>query len=64
MPSAKPTEQVDDLPSGEVRPQTHLPRHVGEPTVQGGGVAPRVTLEEADLPVVGAEESEQYPDRG
>ena len=61
--AAQAREQVDRLASGEVRPQVHLARHVGEPPVQRHRVAPGVTAEQAGLTGVGSEEAEQDADR-
>ena len=44
--AAQPAEQVDHLAAGEVRPQRDVARHVREPPVQRGGVAPRVAAEQ------------------
>ena len=44
--AAQPAEQVDRLAAAEVGPQRHVARHVGEPPVQRGRVAPRVAAQQ------------------
>ncbi|NYH51241.1 hypothetical protein HNR06_000830 [Nocardiopsis arvandica] len=62
--AAQAAEQVDDLTAGEVGPQLHVARHVGQPAVQCDGVAPRVAAEHRGGAAVGADEAEQDPDGG
>src|SRR5439155_19012211 len=57
-------EQVDDLAAGQVGPQRHVAWHVSESAMQFGGVAPRVTVEEAGGARVGTQQPQEYPDRG
>ena len=44
-PRSRPSRSID-LAAGEVGPQRDVAGHVGEPPVQGGGVAPRVAAEQ------------------
>ena len=41
-PPSQPAEQVDHLTAGQVGPQRDIPGDVGQPPVEGRGVAPRV----------------------
>ena len=47
--AAQPAEQVDDLAAGEVGPQGDVAGHVGQPAVQGDGVAPGVAAEQLGM---------------
>ena len=58
----QPTEQIDHLPSRQVRPQTDLAGHVGQPAMQRDSVAPRVASKQCDLPGVRAEQPQQQTD--
>jgi len=49
--AAQPSEQIDYLTAGEVGPQIHLARHVGEATVQRGHIPPRVLTQHGDVPL-------------
>ena len=61
-PAPQPAEQVDHLAAGQVRPQVHVAGHVGQPAVQGRGVAPGVAVEEAYVAGVRSQEPQQDPD--
>ncbi len=60
----QPGQVVDGLAAGEVGPQAHVTGNVGEPAVQGHGVAPGVATEEPGGTGVAALQAEQHPDRG
>jgi hypothetical protein len=62
-PPAQAAEEVDRLAAGEVRPQAHVTRDVGQATVQRDRVRPRVAAQKTRKAGVGAEESEQHADR-
>ena len=62
--AAQPAEQVDGLAAGQVRPQSHIARHVGQPPVQVDGVPPRIAAEQAGLARIRTQQPEQNPDRG
>jgi hypothetical protein len=57
QPAAQPPEQVDHLPPGQVRPQRDVPRHVGDPPVQGGRLPPWVAAEQARGTGIGAQQA-------
>jgi hypothetical protein len=59
----QPPEQVDDLAAGLVGPQRDIAGHVGQPPVQGGGLPPRVAVQQPGRPAVGSQQAQQYPDR-
>ena len=61
--AAGTADDVDRLATGEVGPQVDVARHVREPTVQVRSVAPRVATEQLGCTGVGAQQSEQHPDR-
>src|SRR6266536_3504821 len=63
-PAAQAAQQADHLTAGQVGPQGHVPGDVGEPAVQLGGVAPGIPVEEAGGARVGAQQPEEYADRG
>ena len=62
--SPQVAEQVDHLPTGEVRPQIHFTGHVGKTPVQRHGVVPWVMPQQGNLPAVGAQQPEENADRG
>ena len=51
-------EQVNDLATGQRRPQRDVAGHVREPAVQGGRVPPGVAAEQGDVAAVLAEQAE------
>ena len=55
--AAQTAQQVDRLPAGQVRPEVHLARHVGEPAMQCGRLRPRVATQKAHPPGVGAQQT-------
>ena len=59
-----PQQEVDDLAAGQVGPQVHVARDVGEPAVQVGRVLPRVPTEQSHLAGVGAQQAEQDSEGG
>ena len=61
--AAQAAQQVDRLAAGQVGPQVHVARHVGEPPVQRHAVAPGVAAQEPRLAGVGAQQAEQDADR-
>ena len=63
-PAAKPTQQVDHLATGQVGPQRHVTRHVGESPMEFGGVGPGITAEQTGGSAVGPNEAEKYANRG
>ena len=61
--ATEPAEQVDDLATAQGGPEHDVAGHVGELTVQLGGVAPRVAAEDGRGAAVGAQQAEQDADR-
>ena len=57
--ASQATEQVDNLPAGQVRPQTDLAGHVRQPAMQLDGVAPGVLPQQFDLAGVGSKQAKQ-----
>ena len=55
QPPAQAAEQVDHLPPGQLRPQVHLARHLGQVFVQLDGVSPRITTQQRHVPGVDAQ---------
>ena len=57
---AEPTEQVDDLASRQLWPETDLAGHISQSKVEFRGVTPRVAAEEFDMATVGPQQSERH----
>src|ERR1700694_2713980 len=57
--ASQTAEQIDHLPTGQVRPQTDLAGHVRQSAMQLDGVAPRVAPQQCDLPGVSSQQPEQ-----
>ena len=57
-------QKVDGLKPGEVGPQRHIARHIGDSAMQTDRVAPRVAAEQAHGSAVGPEQAEQHADGG
>src|SRR5215207_9581581 len=62
--TAQPAQQVDDLAAREVGPQVHVPGHVRQLTMQLGSVTPGIPAEQRDRARVGAQQTQQYANRG
>ncbi len=62
--AAQPAQEVDDLAAGQARPQGDVAGDVGQPAVQGHGVAPRVTAEQFGVARARAQQAEQDPQGG
>ena len=59
-----PGQQVDDLAAGQGWPQRDIAGHIGDLTVQGDGIGPRVASQYPHRPAVTAGQAEQDPDGG
>ncbi len=59
---AQTRQQVDRLASGQVRPEVDVAGNVRDAAVQVDGIAPRIAIEQADGPAVGAQQPEQDAD--
>ena len=61
--AAQPGQKVDGLQAGQVGPQRHIARDVGDSAVQLNGVVPRVAAEQPHGSAVGPQQAEQHADR-
>ena len=62
--AAQARQQVDRLTAGESGPQLHIAGNIGQPTVQGHRVAPRVPAQQAHGAAVGAQHPQQHAHGG
>ena len=62
-PSTKPTEEIDHLAPGEIRPERHIAGDICQPTMQLRGLIPRVPSEESGGAGVTTDQPQQDSDR-